>query len=133
MAMFSSCSLPSSSSSSFGSARVALKAKGKKRKGAPSSSNSEKKKPKKRQARKPKGSIIALSLDSVHRLRDESKDEEQEKSNLVAREEADEGASVEVPKPKGVETIQSQAETFEGETGCEASRVAEVSRGTISE
>ncbi|XP_070008753.1 uncharacterized protein [Nicotiana sylvestris] len=54
----------------------------KKIKRAPSSPNSKKKKLNKR-SRQPKGSTDALSSDSIHRLRDES-EEEEDKSKLVA-------------------------------------------------
>ncbi|XP_070049457.1 uncharacterized protein [Nicotiana tomentosiformis] len=118
----------------------------KKRKRVPSSPNSEKKKPKKR-SRKPKGSTDALSLDSIHRLRDES-EEEEEKSQLVTRvrtgvvmqgssepadaeiglsrhEEVDEGVLAEAPKPEGVEATPPQAKGVERETGGDASRIEE--------
>ncbi|XP_070014083.1 uncharacterized protein [Nicotiana sylvestris] len=56
----------------------------KKRKWASSSPNSEKKKPKRRHACKPKGSTGVLSSESINRLRDESEEEEKDKSKLVA-------------------------------------------------
>ncbi|XP_070049013.1 uncharacterized protein [Nicotiana tomentosiformis] len=92
--------------------------KEKKRRKAPSSSSPEKKRPRKRLVRKPKNvSARELSSDSLHRLRDESKEEEY--SELVARMRSDlelpqsmevvEEAVAEVSKPGRVETILPQA------------------------
>jgi len=115
-------------------------AKEKNRKGDPCSPNLKKQKPKKNQARIPKGSTIALSLDSVHRLRDESEDEEE--SNLVAcvragtsiqkpsiPEEVNEGASAEVLEVESIEATLSQAEMVEREIRGEASEWLKMFRG----
>lgn len=100
-----------------------------KRKKASSSPNL--KKPKKKSTRKHKGNTIALSLDSVHRLRDDSEEEEEdEETNLVARVRA--GSSIQkpsvsdgVPELRRVEATPSRAEVIEKEIGAEASWVPE--------
>nr|XP_016439888.1 PREDICTED: uncharacterized protein LOC107765724 [Nicotiana tabacum] len=106
--------------------------KEKKRRKAPSSSSPEKKRSRKRLARKPKNaSALELSSDSLHRLRYESKEEED--SDLVARVrsgfklpqamETIEEAAAEVSEPRRVETLFPQAKEVEKEVVIGTSRL----------
>nr|XP_016456982.1 PREDICTED: nucleolin 2-like [Nicotiana tabacum] len=113
-------------------------AKEKKRKGSLSSPGSKRKRPARRSS-KPMGDTSAISSDSICQLRDESEEEEEDNSKLVAQvragvtiqevlepasaevetsrhEEVDERALAEASEPERVEPIQPQARGIEKET-----------------